>query len=48
MVKHNWKIVYTIQAQKDAKKLSVAGMKTKAEKLIQILEENPFHTPPPY
>lgn len=43
-----WQIVFTKQAQKDAKKLSTAGLKAKAEKLIEILRENPFMTPPPY
>lgn len=48
MVKTNWKIVYTKQAQKDAKKLSSAGLKKNAEKLLDILVVNPFLTPPPY
>jgi toxin YoeB len=44
----SWRIVFTKQAQKDARKLSAAGLKAKAEKLIQILRENPYHTPPSY
>lgn len=43
-----WKLVYTKQAQKDAKKLSAAGLRTKTEPLLQILTENPFQTPPSY
>jgi len=43
-----WKLVYTKQAQKDAKKLASAGLKPKAEELLQILEQNPFQTPPRY
>ncbi len=43
-----WKVVFTRQAQKDAKKLSAAGLRPKAEKLIEILRENPYQTPPPY
>lgn len=43
-----WQVVFTKQAQKDAKKLSVAGLRPKAEKLIEILRENPFETHPPY
>jgi len=43
-----WKIVYTKQAQKDAKKLSLAGLRPKAESLLKILAENPFQTPPPF
>ncbi len=42
----NWRVVFTQQAQNDAKKLSAAGLRPKAEKLIQILRENPYHTPP--
>ena len=41
-----WEIVYTKQAQKDAKKLSSAGLKGKAIELLEIIRENPFHTPP--
>ena len=44
----NWQIFYTKQAQKDGKKLSSAGLKLKAEKLLQILSENPFQNPPPF
>jgi Txe/YoeB family toxin of toxin-antitoxin system len=40
--------VFTNQAQKDAKKLSRAGLKGKAQKLLDIIKENPFQTPPPY
>lgn len=43
-----WKIVYTKQAQKDAKKLSSSGLKPKALKLLNILETNPYQNPPPY
>ena len=44
----SWRIVFTRQAQKDAIKLFASGLKAKAEKLIQILRENPYHTPPSY
>ena len=43
-----WRIVYTKQAQKDAKKLSSAGLRAKAEVLLQILKRNPYQKPPPY
>ena len=43
-----WKLVYTRQAQKDANKLAAAGLKDKAVELLEILERNPFETPPPY
>jgi len=43
-----WKVVYTKQAQKDAKKLSRSGLKSKAEEIINILKTNPYQTPPSY
>ena len=43
-----WRLVYTKQAQKDAKKLSATGLKPKAEKLLGLLSKNPYQTPPPY
>jgi Txe/YoeB family toxin of toxin-antitoxin system len=43
-----WRVVFTKQAQKDAKKLSAAGLRPKAEKLIEILRENPYQTNPPF
>ncbi|HDH99027.1 MAG TPA: Txe/YoeB family addiction module toxin [Deltaproteobacteria bacterium] len=43
-----WKVVFTKQAQKDAKKLSAAGLRPKAEQLIEILREDPYKTPPPF
>jgi Txe/YoeB family toxin of toxin-antitoxin system len=43
-----WKIVYTRQAQKDAKKLSGAGLRPKAEKILEILNKDPFQQPPPF
>ena len=44
----SWRIVYTKQAQKDAKKLAASGMKPKAQKLLAVISENPYQTPPPY
>ena len=43
-----WKVVYTKQAQRDARKLAAAGLKPKAEKLIELLRRNPLETPPPF
>ena len=43
-----WRVVFTKQAQKDAKKLSVAGLRSKAEKLLDIMRKNPYQTPPPF
>ncbi|MCP3891506.1 MAG: Txe/YoeB family addiction module toxin [Desulfobulbaceae bacterium] len=44
----SWELVFTKQAQKDAKKLSLAGLKKKAQKLLEIIKENPYQNPPPY
>ena len=44
----NYRVVFTKQAQKDAKKLSASGLKTKAKQLIEILRDNPYRTPPFY
>ena len=44
----NWTVVFTRQAQKDAKRLSASGLRPKAEKLLAILAEDPFRNPPPY
>jgi Txe/YoeB family toxin of toxin-antitoxin system len=44
----NWTIVFTKQAQKDAQKLRTSGLKPKAERLLEILELNPYQNPPPY
>jgi Txe/YoeB family toxin of toxin-antitoxin system len=43
-----WRVVFTKQALNDAKKLSAAGLQPKAEKLLDILRENPYQTPPPF
>ena len=43
-----WKLVYTKQAQRDAKKLSTAGLRPKAETILEILKKNPFQTHPPF
>ncbi len=43
-----WTVVFTSQAQKDAKKLRNAGLRPKAEQLLEILARNPTENPPPY
>ena len=43
-----WQLVYTNQAQKDAKKIARSGLRAKAEKLFEILKSNPLQNPPPY
>ena len=44
----SWKLVYTKQAQKDAKKLASSGLKQKAQELLRVIEQNPYQNPPPY
>ena len=44
----SWRVVFTRQARKDAKKLSAAGLRPKAEYLLSVLQEDPFKTPPPF
>ncbi len=43
-----WHLVYTKQAQKDAKKLTRAGLRQKAETILEILKKNPFQATPPF
>ena len=44
----SWTIYYTRQAQKDAKKLSSSKLRPQAERLLALLQDNPFAQPPPY
>ena len=44
----NWKLVYTSQARKDAKKLASSGLRPQAERLLAVLAQNPYQTPPPF
>jgi Txe/YoeB family toxin of toxin-antitoxin system len=43
----SWTLLYTRQAQKDAKKLGSARLKEKAQALLAIIERDPFTNPPP-
>ena len=43
-----WRIVFTRQARRDAKKLANSGLKDKADILLKLLSEDPFRTPLPY
>jgi Txe/YoeB family toxin of toxin-antitoxin system len=44
----SWRLVYTAQARKDARKLAAAGFKPQAERILAVLAENPYRTPPRY
>ena len=43
-----WQLLYTKAAQKDARNLAAAGLKSKAMSLLDLVSENPFQNPPPY
>jgi len=43
-----WEVVFSNQALKDAKKLKAAGLKPRAEELLEILRSDPFQTPPTF
>ena len=43
-----WSVVYTKQAAKDAARIKSSGLKEKTQKLLDILEKNPFQNPPPF
>ena len=44
----SWQLIFTKQAQKDAAKLTSAGLKEKAQSLLNSVRTHPFHNPPPY
>lgn len=43
-----WTLVYTKQAQKDAKKLATSGLKPNAQELLALIAEDPYRKPPPF
>lgn len=43
-----WRVVFAKHALRDAKKLSAAGLREKAQDLLQVLAQDPFQNPPPY
>ena len=44
----SWQIVFTKEAQKDAKKISSSNLRPKVEKLLKVLKKNAFKQPPPF
>ena len=44
----SWRLVYTRAAQKDAQKLVAAGLQGRAQALLDLLEADPFQSPPPF
>ena len=43
-----WSLVFTKQAQKDARKLAASGLQAKAREILTIVARDPFQNPPPY
>lgn len=43
-----WRLVYTKQAQKDAKKLAASGLKPRAQELLELISQDPYRKPPPF
>jgi Txe/YoeB family toxin of toxin-antitoxin system len=43
-----WNVVFTKQAQKDARRLASSGLRSKAEQVLEILANDPFQKPPPF
>jgi len=44
----SWRLVFTGQAKKDARKIARAGLKPQTLRLLEILKEDPYQSPPPY
>jgi Txe/YoeB family toxin of toxin-antitoxin system len=43
-----WRLVFTKQAQRDAKKIARSGLKSQAQLLLDLLSKNPYQSPPPF
>ena len=43
-----WHLSYTKHARRDARKLSASGLKPQADRLLSLVSEDPFRTPPPF
>ncbi len=48
MTRRPWRVVYTKQAQKDARRIAAAGLREKAQALLDLLAEDPLRRPPPF
>ena len=44
----SWRLLYTKQAQRDAKRLAASGLKPRVQELLDLLADDPFRTPPPF
>lgn len=43
---NGWTLIYSRQAQKDAKKLAASGLKPRAQRLLDVIADDPFRVPP--
>ena len=48
MKRRPWRVVHAKQAQKDARRIAQAGLREKAQALLDLLAENPLRRPPPF
>ncbi len=44
----SWRLAFTKQAKKDAKRLAQAGLKSQANRLLDVIRKDPYQKPPPY
>ena len=44
----SWRLVYTTAAQKDAGRLAAAGLRDRAQALLELLADDPLQSPPPF
>lgn len=43
-----WEVLFGRDARKDAKKVQAAGLRSKVDALLEVLEKDPFANPPRY
>ena len=43
-----WRLVFTKQAQRDSKKIARSGLKPQAQRLLDLLRKDLYHSPPPF
>ena len=44
----SWRLIFTNQAKRDAKKIAQSGFKPQASRLLDLLQEDPCRNPQPY
>jgi toxin YoeB len=43
-----WRLVFTKQAQRDARKIARSGLKSQAQRVLDLLRTDPYQSPPPF